>query len=1236
MKAKKKNKSKPKYIHNELYHQDDGNLFALGSNMQVSVPENWNQFQTPSLNLPTQLQEVNVPVKQNFFQSMNTKLGGVSGAMNKASGIVGGISGIVSAGQKNAQIKDTSDIQNNINANANTDFSPLKSNSDVLNAWGSFDPLNTVNYKDLLQSKGSAAVNTLSGAASGAAAGAAFGPIGCVCAGTRVITNKGKFVNIEDLHKEEGIIGWNNKDKSYIQQSIYAFTPPHKKPCVEITLDKGITLRCSIDHPILYTPEGRAPRQYINSVRTRIKQYKYIDAECLKPGDNVAAIKEIPVFGDKEIKEAYLLGLLIGDGTYGYNHPVRLFSADENTWDYIEDNNIGVLLNEYKDWKERGYNKEFRAYRIINGPSILRKFGIYGQTKLNKRLPDNIHEFDKQSLCNLIAGLIDTDGFVSFNEDKKDYKIAFTQSNIELIKQVKEQLLKLGIHTFIKVNNAGVYKFNNSEGTNKESYTLAIHDNRSALLFSKLISLNIDYKRENLIAVRNYLNNHTAQEHSDYTGIVSYKVKDIKFIGEHFVYNLQADDSHTYIANGIITHNSIIGGVAGLFSGIFGRAKAKRKAKRRANALNMQINAANNRNIWGLTDAAERADTMNDQLIESNFAAYGGNLNNDTMDLFNSTNNTNNNLFAKGGGIHINPKNKGKLTATAKRTGKSFSELAHSKNPLTRKRAIFALNARKWRHDDGGFLNNPFAFGGELGTNSADFTSGLTEINEGGTHEQNPNDGVQMGTDEEGTPNLVEQGETVFNDYVFSNRLKVPDKVAQILKIKKGMTYADASKYLNKEVNERPNDPLSKGAQESLLSQLAMAQEMQRNAEDKSSNNTANQHADGGNLFETGGDKVKPTTGNTKSYDYYQNKGKHQPVLERIKKGWSTFLGPNGEWLYNPDTGMYADEYLDPGFINYVKNNPKEVFNYFNKMNTPGYFIAGNTAAPTMDQLIGTISNPGLMYDRNYGEAHNFGAYMLSKYLAQKNKNNNKKEDKQQTNNWTPPVLPTWMRYAPVAGSMLNVLAGLGQRPDYSNADLVANTNISPALVGANHIGNYLSYNPFDTQYYINQAQASNRATQRAIQNNSNGNRAMANAALLANDYNFNNNLGNLARQAAESNFAQRTQVEGFNRATNQYNADADTRAALANQAAINQARQLGLNRALQVANLRQQARDQYNNIAGANLTRLFQGLGDIGWENFNMNMINSNRALRYGTQTNGVSQYKGSSTKSRGGRLMK
>ena len=42
------------------------------------------------------------------------------------------------------------------------------------------------------------------------------------------------------------------------------------------------------------------------------------------------------------------------------------------------------------------------------------------------------------------------------------------------------------------------------------------------------------------------------------------------------------------------------------------------------------------------------------------------------------------------GKIRINPANRGKFNATKKRTGKTTEELTHSKNPLTRKRAIFA------------------------------------------------------------------------------------------------------------------------------------------------------------------------------------------------------------------------------------------------------------------------------------------------------------------------------------------------------------------------------------------------------------------------------------------------------------------------------------------------------------------------------------------------------------------
>jgi hypothetical protein len=72
--------------------------------------------------------------------------------------------------------------------------------------------------------------------------------------------------------------------------------------------------------------------------------------------------------------------------------------------------------------------------------------------------------------------------------------------------------------------------------------------------------------------------------------------------------------------------------------------------------------------------------------------------------------------YKKGGTIHINPKNKGKFNATKKATGKSTEELTHSSNPTTRKRAIFAQNARKWHHKANGGWVQEYPDGGLTGT----------------------------------------------------------------------------------------------------------------------------------------------------------------------------------------------------------------------------------------------------------------------------------------------------------------------------------------------------------------------------------------------------------------------------------------------------------------------------------------------------------------------------------------
>jgi hypothetical protein len=100
----------------------------------------------------------------------------------------------------------------------------------------------------------------------------------------------------------------------------------------------------------------------------------------------------------------------------------------------------------------------------------------------------------------------------------------------------------------------------------------------------------------------------------------------------------------------------------------------------------------------------------------------------------------------------------------------------------------------------------------------------LTEFNTGGTHEENPNQGIRQGAGEDGKPNLVEEGETKFKNYVFSDRLTLPNAKEYLLGGSlEGKTFADISKKLSKSAEQRPNDPIAQLGQDRVLNRLKTA-----------------------------------------------------------------------------------------------------------------------------------------------------------------------------------------------------------------------------------------------------------------------------------------------------------------------------------------------------------------------------------------------------------------------------
>lgn len=130
----------------------------------------------------------------------------------------------------------------------------------------------------------------------------------------------------------------------------------------------------------------------------------------------------------------------------------------------------------------------------------------------------------------------------------------------------------------------------------------------------------------------------------------------------------------------------------------------------------------------------------------------------------------------------------------------------------------------------GCLLPTMFAIGGDLQTHGADWDNGVSVIGAGGLHEENPNEGVQIGVDPEGIPNLVEEGEVIFNDYVYSNRIIADAETLEALHMPKKaeLTYADIAKKINKQHSESPNDPIGQATLKIQMQDLMEQQERQK------------------------------------------------------------------------------------------------------------------------------------------------------------------------------------------------------------------------------------------------------------------------------------------------------------------------------------------------------------------------------------------------------------------------
>ena len=182
------------------------------------------------------------------------------------------------------------------------------------------------------------------------------------------------------------------------------------------------------------------------------------------------------------------------------------------------------------------------------------------------------------------------------------------------------------------------------------------------------------------------------------------------------------------------------------------------------------------------------------------------------------------------------------------------------------------------------FRTNLVAYGGPIYNHSGDWSNGITFINEGGLHSENPLGGVLMGFDQEGTPNLVEEGEIIYNDYVFSNRLKPSKKQLESSGLNKkynDWTFAKIVEDLQKVSAETPLDKISKESLDDMMTIMINMQEEVRMKKGLKGQNRL--MANGGHIFDGETDFIEWT-----NYDDGWLDGVTQSTFDDIAKGLKT------------------------------------------------------------------------------------------------------------------------------------------------------------------------------------------------------------------------------------------------------------------------------------------------------------------------------------------------------------
>lgn len=279
----------------------------------------------------------------------------------------------------------------------------------------------------------------------------------------------------------------------------------------------------------------------------------HLDEDWYLSSPGIDPCYEWPITSALTREEARYLGLMIGDGSFRGDGSPNFSNIDKDIL-----NDIRMIV---KSWGgEVISNKHGVNHRIIGkgkaskwhpakATKLLKDVGLYGLVGKAKFIPEAVFNSEKGVVLELLAGLYLADGTVGKNRPT----IALSNISLTIIEQVRELWRRMGVAGTVSVSK--MHSDFHSQG-----YVFSIHGRDNMKLVHSLMPM-YGYKGDRLrywaeqchVTDVRGKNNSLSKWGFD---IHWHRIKSVKELGKEQTYDFTVEDTHSYVVDNIISHNS--------------------------------------------------------------------------------------------------------------------------------------------------------------------------------------------------------------------------------------------------------------------------------------------------------------------------------------------------------------------------------------------------------------------------------------------------------------------------------------------------------------------------------------------------------------------------------------------------------------------------------------------------------------------------------------------------------